>query len=115
MANENGDNWWITPAEAMIRPISAGSLAAELLAHGTIRLEYYAPQGRDEQTPHPQDELYIIALGSGWFVNGGRRHPFSVGDVLFVPAGAKHCFEDFSDDFGTWVVFYGPDGGEAGL
>ncbi len=47
-----------------------------------------------------------------WFVNEDRRHPFSVGDVLFVPAGVAHRFEDFSDDFGTWVVFYGPEGGE---
>ena len=24
-----------------------------------------------------------------------------------------HRFVDFSDDFGTWVVFWGPEGGEA--
>jgi hypothetical protein len=23
-----------------------------------------------------------------------------------------HRFEDFSDDFCTWVMFYGPEGGE---
>lgn len=50
--------------------------------------------------------------GSGWFVNGDRRHPFSVGDILFVPVGVPHRFEDFTDDFGTWVIFYGPEGGE---
>jgi mannose-6-phosphate isomerase-like protein (cupin superfamily) len=66
----------------------------------------------DEQTPHTRDELYVVAQGSGTFVNGDRRHPFTSGDVLFVPAGAPHRFEDFSDDFGTWVIFYGPEGGE---
>jgi hypothetical protein len=30
-----------------------------------------------------------------------------------VPAGVPHRFVDFSDDFETWVVFYGPKGGEA--
>jgi uncharacterized RmlC-like cupin family protein len=34
------------------------------------------------------------------------------GDVLFVRAGVKHKFENFSDDFATWVIFYGPEGGE---
>lgn len=29
-------------------------------------------------------------------------------------AAAVHLFEDFSADFGTWVVFYGPNGGEHG-
>jgi hypothetical protein len=44
--------------------------------------------------------------------NGDSRHAFSAGDVLFVPAGVPHRFEDFTDDFGTWVIFYGPEGGE---
>jgi hypothetical protein len=33
--------------------------------------------------------------------------------VFFTPAGWVHRFEDFSDDFATWVVFWGPKGGEA--
>jgi hypothetical protein len=33
--------------------------------------------------------------------------------VLFVPAGHEHRFEDFTPDFATWVIFYGPDGGES--
>jgi mannose-6-phosphate isomerase-like protein (cupin superfamily) len=53
-----------------------------------------------------------VARGSGTFANGDRRHSFSAGDVLFVPAGVPHRFADFTDDFGTWVIFYGPEGGE---
>jgi len=75
-------------------------------------VKYYAPRGTDEQTPHTRDEVYVVARGSGTFVNGDRRHPFRAGDVLFVPAGVDHRFEDFTDDFGTWVIFYGPEGGE---
>ena len=112
MSDQVNENWWITPAEAMVRPPSPGSLAAELLSHGTMKVEYYAPVGRDVQTPHTQDELYVIVRGNGWFVNGERRHEFAVGDVLFIPAGIEHRFEDFSDDFATWVIFYGPEGGE---
>jgi hypothetical protein len=36
-----------------------------------------------------------------------------VGEVLFVATGVKHRFIDFSDDFATWVFFYGPKGGES--
>lgn len=32
---------------------------------------------------------------------------------MFVPAGMTHRFEDFSADFVTWVVFWGPEGGES--
>lgn len=27
--------------------------------------------------------------------------------------GCVHRFEEFSDDLAVWVMFYGPDGGEA--
>jgi hypothetical protein len=29
-------------------------------------------------------------------------------DALFVAAGTEHRFEDFSEDFATWVVFTRP-------
>ena len=32
--------------------------------------------------------------------------------ALFVPAGRRHRFEDFSENYVTWVVFYGPPEGE---
>lgn len=85
-----------------------------LFQRGTLSLELYAPQGDDRQTPHIQDELYVVVSGHGEFINGDERHPFQAGDVLFVPAGVEHRFVNFSDDFQTWVVFCGPEGGEQG-
>ena len=82
------------------------------IRHGSMRVGIYAPKGEDDQSPHPQDELYIIASGSGWFVKGNERVQFSPQDVLFVEAGVEHRFEDFTDDFATWVIFWGPEGGE---
>lgn len=83
-----------------------------LLRHGTLELGFYKPAGTDPQQPHVQDEIYIIQSGTGYFVHGDAREPFEPGEVLFVPAGVAHRFEDFSDDFAAWVVFYGPKGGE---
>ena len=83
-----------------------------LLSRGTLELGYYKPDTIDPQQPHTQDEVYIVQSGSGYFVLGDDRQPFEQGEALFVPAGAVHRFEDFSDDFATYVVFYGPQGGE---
>lgn len=85
----------------------------ELFRHGSLRVEFYQPKGVDRQSPHEQDEIYVIASGSGSFLSGEQVQPFSAGEVLFVPAGQVHRFESFSDDFATWVFFYGPKGGEA--
>ena len=86
---------------------------ARLFAHGSLEVEFYRPDGVDRQTPHRRDEVYVIAAGRGAFTLEGERRPVETGEVLFVPAGAEHRFVDFTDDFATWVFFYGPDGGEA--
>jgi mannose-6-phosphate isomerase-like protein (cupin superfamily) len=82
------------------------------MTHGSMKVELYKPVRHDPQQPHEQDELYFIIAGSGTFVKGGERRPFGPNDVLFVEAGVKHRFEAFSDDFETWVVFWGPKDGE---
>lgn len=105
----------LTPAGARAQlPTPTGKRFVEVFTHGTLSVELYAPQGVDLQTPHTRDEVYVVLSGSGFFVNGAVRHPFAPGDVLFVPAGVVHRFEDFTDDFATWVLFYGPEGGEQG-
>ena len=86
--------------------------SAAIFEHGTLQVKMYRPAKTDMQEPHDRDEAYFVASGSGWFVNGPERHPFNSGDMLFVPAAVIHHFEDFTDDFYTWVVFYGPEGGE---
>lgn len=93
-------------------PGEQGEAWRVLFEHGSLELEIYAPRGHDPQEPHDRDEIYVVISGSGEFLNGSRRHPFSPGDLLFVPAGTVHRFEEFSDDFATWVIFYGPPGGE---
>jgi mannose-6-phosphate isomerase-like protein (cupin superfamily) len=54
----------------------------------------------------------VVLSGTGFFLNGEERHPFKPGDLLFVPAGTVHRFEQFTDDFAIWVMFCGPEGGE---
>ncbi|MGI9552292.1 MAG: cupin domain-containing protein [Aurantibacter sp.] len=80
--------------------------------HGTLAVEVYKPEKVDLQKPHSRDEVYVVISGSGTFFNDGVRTSFSAGDFLFVKAGLEHRFEDFTDDFFTWVIFYGPEGGE---
>jgi mannose-6-phosphate isomerase-like protein (cupin superfamily) len=90
-----------------------GERFALAFAHGSMSVELYAPISTDPQSPHLQDEIYFIHSGTGIFVLDGEPHPFGPGTCFFVAAGMRHRFEEFSDDFKTWVVFWGPSGGEA--
>ncbi len=91
---------------------SDDGLYGVLLQHGTMELGFYRPVGTDDQGPHEQDEIYVVQSGAGLFELGDERVAFGPGDALFVPAGVPHRFIEFSEDFTTWVVFWGPPGGE---
>jgi mannose-6-phosphate isomerase-like protein (cupin superfamily) len=82
------------------------------ISHGSMTLGLYAPINRDPQKPHKRDELYIIQSGTGELIISGQSHSFMPGDAFFVGAGVEHRFEDFSEDFNAWVVFWGAHGGE---
>jgi len=93
-------------------PTPEGRSFAVAFEHGSLKLGLFAPRGTDLQQPHTQDEVYVVIRGEGQFINGDTRHSFGPGDLLFVPAGVEHRFEDFSDDLAVWVIFSGPEGGE---
>jgi len=95
-------------------PSAEGKRFATIFEHGTLAVEIYAPQGVDPQQPHSRDEIYFVASGTGEYVCGEGRQPFSPTDLLFAAAGVAHRFENFSADLVVWVIFYGPEGGENG-
>jgi mannose-6-phosphate isomerase-like protein (cupin superfamily) len=96
-------------ADAARAPLEPGRRSALIFERGTVEVRYYAPRQPDRQRPHDRDELYVIESGSGTFARGDERTPFVPGDMLFVPAGVVHQFEDFSDDLEAWVIFFGPE------
>ena len=122
-----GPDWAaVTPKaahEAVVRALAAGTSplglpAAAVLTFGSMTLFYYEPRGWDHQPVHEQDEVYVVVRGTGTFAVGASeetlaRTAFGPGDAIFVPAGTLHRFESFTEDFATWVVMYGPEGGEA--
>ena len=104
----------ITVREALAKlPGPGGARDVVVFEHGTLEVEVYAPRGTDPQQPHKRDEVYVVISGSGNYFCDGKREPFTPGDFLFAPAGVEHRFENFTDDLVVWVIFYGPDGGEA--
>jgi mannose-6-phosphate isomerase-like protein (cupin superfamily) len=107
---------WLLPLSRIVERLEEtpeGKRFHYPIRHGSMRVGVYAPKApHDPQTPHDQDELYIVIAGRGTFAKAGERRPFEPGDVIFVEAGVAHRFEGFGADFATWVVFWGPEGGE---
>jgi mannose-6-phosphate isomerase-like protein (cupin superfamily) len=83
-----------------------------------MSLRFYQPRGRDTQTPHDQDTMYIVAAGTGTLASGPSENAlqprqFGPGDAILVQAGHIIRFTAFSSDFATWMVLWGRRGGEA--
>jgi mannose-6-phosphate isomerase-like protein (cupin superfamily) len=61
--------------------------------------------GVDGQSPHHEDEIYVVATGRARFTSDTGEAQVSPGDVIFVPAGEEHRFVDIAEDFTVLVVF----------
>jgi mannose-6-phosphate isomerase-like protein (cupin superfamily) len=113
MADDKVSAACVSLAEALAKgPPPTGMLAIPIFAHGSLDVYLYAPHGRDPQKPHDRDEAYVVARGRAIFFDGEQRHQVEAGGLVFVAAGRLHRFEELSDDFALWVLFYGPKGGE---
>jgi mannose-6-phosphate isomerase-like protein (cupin superfamily) len=61
--------------------------------------------GVDDQTPHAEDEVYVVVSGRAGFESGGQRVDVRPGSTLFVPAREEHRFVDVTEDLTLIVVF----------
>lgn len=86
-----------------------GNLAVPVFTRRDLSVELYAPKDEDRQKPHSRDEVYVVARGIATFFDGEGRRRVEPGAFIFVEAGRVHRFEQFSDDFAVWVIFYGPE------
>jgi mannose-6-phosphate isomerase-like protein (cupin superfamily) len=65
--------------------------------------------GTDPQTPHTEDEVYVVTRGAASLDVEGVVTPVRPGSMAFVPELAVHRFVDISEDFETVVVFAPPE------
>jgi mannose-6-phosphate isomerase-like protein (cupin superfamily) len=77
---------------------------------------YSIPVGAvDEQTPHTEDEIYVVMAGRAALVDDGGRVEIRAGDTIFVAAGVEHRFVDVIEDLALVVVFAPAEYSRAGV
>lgn len=78
----------------------------ETFEKNNVKLVFFAPKNKDYQTFHEEDEFYFIVRGSGKLVIEHETFECEIGDTFFVAAKIPHHFEDFTEDFATWAIFF---------
>jgi mannose-6-phosphate isomerase-like protein (cupin superfamily) len=71
--------------------------------------------GVDDQSPHREDEVYVVTSGAAELEIEGRRTPVGPGTVAFVPRRADHRFVDVTADLEVSVVFAPPESDGSGV
>jgi quercetin dioxygenase-like cupin family protein len=61
--------------------------------------------GTDDQSPHTEDEIYIVTAGQARIATPGGNREVGRGSVIFVPAGEEHRFTEIAEDLALLVVF----------
>lgn len=61
--------------------------------------------GLDDQSPHTEDEIYVVTAGRARIVTPGGTAEVAAGSVIFVPAGEEHRFDEVTEDLALLVVF----------
>jgi mannose-6-phosphate isomerase-like protein (cupin superfamily) len=59
----------------------------------------------DPQSPHTEDELYVVMSGRARIFVGGEIRPVTAGSVVFVAANVEHRFIDIEERLVILVVF----------
>jgi mannose-6-phosphate isomerase-like protein (cupin superfamily) len=61
----------------------------------------------DPQSPHTEDELYVVMSGRANVTVAGDVRPIKAGSVIFVGAGVEHRFHDIDERL-VLLVAFGP-------
>ena len=102
--------------EQVRRRLEAGNGGYEVV-HSSPGLEIgvyvlVAPEP-DKQQPHADDEVYVVLEGTGVLNVEGEAIPVTVGQALFVPAGADHRFTAY-EGLSVLVIFARADSAGGG-
>lgn len=79
-------------------PVNEFTREFEGMRHGGVALSLVLTEAKPGQGPglhtHPYDEVHVVQEGKALFAGGGSRGVLSSGDIIVIPAGVPHRFEN---------------------
>jgi mannose-6-phosphate isomerase-like protein (cupin superfamily) len=90
---------------------ASGELYLEFLRRESMSLGLYTLDAgaEDPQTPHDEDEAYVVVAGRGAIMVDGENRDVGPGSVVFVGKGVEHRFHSITEQLQLLVVFAPPE------
>jgi mannose-6-phosphate isomerase-like protein (cupin superfamily) len=97
--------------ELLAEQSATGRPYLEFLRSGSMSIGLYVLDAgaTDGQSPHGEDELYVVLAGRSRFTAGDEVRDVAPGDTIYVAAGVPHRFHDITERLTLIVVFAPPE------
>jgi mannose-6-phosphate isomerase-like protein (cupin superfamily) len=117
----SGEGWSKEPvgawelADLVAREAASGRPYLEFVRVPDLSVGLYVLEagGVDRQSPHTEDEAYIVMSGRGRLRMGTEDVPVGPGTTTFVAAGVEHRFHDITERLVLLVAFGPAEGSRA--
>ena len=98
-------------AELVARQAASGRPYLEFLRSDAMSAGLYVLDtgAVDAQSPHREDEIYVVLTGRSRFTAGDETRDVVTGDTIYVAAGVPHKFHDITERLELIVVFAPPE------
>ena len=97
--------------DLLAEQLAAGRPYLEFLRSGSMSIGLYVLNAgaTDRQSPHREDEVYVVLAGRSRFTAGDEMREVAHGDTIYVAAGVPHRFYDITEQLQLIVVFAPPE------
>lgn len=98
-------------ADLLVRQLASDRPYLEFLRSGALSVGLYVLDAGavDGQSPHHEDEVYVVLAGRSRFTAGDEVRDVVAGDTIYVAAGVPHKFHDITERLELIVVFAPPE------
>jgi mannose-6-phosphate isomerase-like protein (cupin superfamily) len=98
-------------ADLLVRQLASERPYLEFLRSGALSVGLYVLDAGavDGQSPHHEDEVYVVLAGRSRFTAGDEVRDVVAGDTIYVAAGVPHKFHDITERLELIVVFAPPE------
>lgn len=106
------DNWQAFDLlEEVKRQLDSGRPYSEFLRVPALSCGIYTLEAgsKDLQSPHDEDEVYVVVKGKAQVRVDGRDTSVGPGSILYVHATAEHSFFEIEEEL-TLLVFFASGG-----
>ncbi len=112
MAHREPESAAFTGVEISAAHAKAGRAYHEFLRVPALSAGLYVlpAGGVDGQSPHTEDEVYVVMEGRARFRAGEDDRAVGPGDVLYVRRGVEHRFHSITDELRVLVLFAPAEG-----